>query len=271
MSAASDSDASESVSPASSEPEDDDERSASASEADEEADGADEHGGGEEGGEEGGATATGDVDGEVGSGGEGSASDEEDSPQLSPAAAAAAERRRFREEPWGRDGESDTDSDDFEPRPAYTGTDERQGTVPYVEHIAWEPPEPAPPRAWPSEELDRAQFEREGSPHFLRTRVVFNRNDRVQGFERLMTTGALQFSSHFESGNLLSAERVWLQHKEFTDASKFVHHVYDLSLSEDVHTQGHTQWFYFSVDNIPLQNAGAYNVQFNIRYSAVYP
>jgi hypothetical protein len=47
---------------------------------------------------------------------------------------------------------------------------------------------------------------------------------------------SLTFESEFESGNLLRAVQV-------SEAS------YDLVLRADIHTQGHTQWFYFAVSN----------------------
>ena len=46
----------------------------------------------------------------------------------------------------------------------------------------------------------------------------------------------MQFDAGFESGNLLSA----VQRGDFE---------YDLFLRADLHTEGHTQWFYFAVTN----------------------
>lgn len=62
---------------------------------------------------------------------------------------------------------------------------------------------------------------------------------------------SLTFSSEFESGNLLSAV-------QRGDA------VYDLFLRADLHTGGHTQWFYFSVSNthpVPLVRLAEQGVQ----------
>jgi len=55
---------------------------------------------------------------------------------------------------------------------------------------------------------------------------------------------ALSFESRFESGNLLSAARTGLRS-------------YVLHLSTDYNTNGHTQWFYFSVSRPALVARGA--------------
>ena len=61
----------------------------------------------------------------------------------------------------------------------------------------------------------------------------------------------LVFDSVFESGNLLKATLV--------EGTK-TYHEYDLCLQNDLLTNGHTQWFYFSVTNAPKY----FRVKFNI-------
>ncbi|KAJ3371048.1 Cytosolic carboxypeptidase 2 [Kappamyces sp. JEL0680] len=51
------------------------------------------------------------------------------------------------------------------------------------------------------------------------------------------TDSTLLFESHFESGNLSKATKI----EEFT---------YELTVRRDYETAGHTQWFYFRIDNV---------------------
>jgi len=50
------------------------------------------------------------------------------------------------------------------------------------------------------------------------------------------TLPQLRFESHFESGNLSKAVMIFPEE-------------YDLLMSTDSHSEGHTQWFYFSIEN----------------------
>lgn len=69
----------------------------------------------------------------------------------------------------------------------------------------------------------------------------------------LLTAVILFRSSHFEGGNLLAANR-----REISSNPSCAE--YDLSIHQDVHSNGHRQYFYFKVSNI---HAGM-TVKFNI-------
>lgn len=79
--------------------------------------------------------------------------------------------------------------------------------------------------------------------------------DDIYKFRRILQADALVFDSHFESGNLNSASRVFRPDHMFTSKQE-----YDLLLQHDVHSYGHMQWFYFSVSN----TTAGMEVQFNI-------
>ena len=74
-------------------------------------------------------------------------------------------------------------------------------------------------------------------------KCVYTYEDKYT-FARILVSDSLVFDSHFESGNLHSAFRI-------TPPDGSANHVqmYDLYIHNDVHTTGHTQWFYFSVSN----------------------
>lgn len=76
-------------------------------------------------------------------------------------------------------------------------------------------------------------------------KCVYTYEDKYT-FARILVSDSLVFDSHFESGNLHSAFRV------FTEESKPQNsrHIYDLYMHNDLYTSGHTQWFYFSVSNV---------------------
>ena len=77
-----------------------------------------------------------------------------------------------------------------------------------------------------------------------------------------MYTMLLPTDSHFESGNLHSAFRIFSSYEMSTGTvSGAKNHTYDLYIHNDVHTTGHTQWFYFSVSNTKAGN----EVTFQIR------
>lgn len=84
------------------------------------------------------------------------------------------------------------------------------------------------------------------------SRCVYQYNERYT-FSRVIRGRDLCFSSHFEGGNLLAASR-----RELSSNPSYVE--YDLSIHQDVHSNGHRQYFYFKVSNI---NAGM-TVKFNI-------
>ena len=66
---------------------------------------------------------------------------------------------------------------------------------------------------------------------------------------------SLVFDSRFESGNLLRARRVTCAYKnKFQFPAAPATSEYELSLRLDTNTDGHVQWYYFSVENV--QSAG---------------
>ena len=82
-----------------------------------------------------------------------------------------------------------------------------------------------------------------------RRQLIFN-GEKDETFKCCLCgahTDAVQFDSNFESGNLRRAERV-------------AEYEYDLHLSADTNTKGHTQWFYFQVRG--MQRGHSY--QFNL-------
>mmetsp|Transcript_32094 Transcript_32094/g.46655 ORF Transcript_32094/g.46655 Transcript_32094/m.46655 type:complete len:511 (-) Transcript_32094:2136-3668(-) len=91
------------------------------------------------------------------------------------------------------------------------------------------------------------------------SRTVYEYSDRYK-FSRLVIDDCLVFDSHFESGNLLSAKRIYDEERP----DRF-YQEYDLELHPDVHCKtGLSQWFYFSVSSscsFPSQDV---KVKFNI-------
>lgn len=79
-------------------------------------------------------------------------------------------------------------------------------------------------------------------------KCVYNYEDKYS-FARILVPESLVFDSHFESGNLFSAFRVWPEepHNILPGERR---QVYDLYMHNDVNTTQHTQWFYFGVSNI---------------------
>jgi len=67
----------------------------------------------------------------------------------------------------------------------------------------------------------------------------------------------LLFDSHFESGNCHSCFRIYPPTLQFVDTQQ----IYDLYLHNDVHTSGHTQWFYFSVSNTKIGVSYTFNLR----------
>ncbi len=83
------------------------------------------------------------------------------------------------------------------------------------------------------------------------SKCVFTYEDKYI-FSRIISGTDLLFDSHFESGNLHQAFR------KKTHLSNFAE--YDLILNHDVHSIGHTQWFYFSVSNVTAGMVVKFNV-----------
>ena len=100
------------------------------------------------------------------------------------------------------------------------------------------------------------QFETTRRGEHAKSRCVYNYEDKYR-FSRILSSDCLVFDSHFESGNLLMANRV--QYGDARDKNLAVQE-YDLFLHHDLHSLGHNQWFYFSVGN----TAANTRVKFNI-------
>ena len=67
----------------------------------------------------------------------------------------------------------------------------------------------------------------------------------------------LKFDSHFESGNLRKAVKV-------------SENEYNLLLDYDIETEGHTQWFYFSVKNYKQNHTVRFNIINLMKYESLY-
>lgn len=74
-------------------------------------------------------------------------------------------------------------------------------------------------------------------------KCVYTYEDKYT-FARILVNDSLVFDSHFESGNLHSAFRVFPIGEETGRK-----HYYDLYMHYDLYTSGYTQWYYFRVSN----------------------
>ncbi len=86
------------------------------------------------------------------------------------------------------------------------------------------------------------------------SKCVYSYEDRYM-FNRIISGTDLLFDSHFESGNLSQAFRRGGCDRE---VSNYIE--YDLTLDHDVHSIGHTQWFYFSVSNMVANTTVKFNI-----------
>ncbi len=77
----------------------------------------------------------------------------------------------------------------------------------------------------------------------LYRKCVYTYEDKYT-FARILVNDSLVFDSHFESGNLHSAFRVFPVGEETSRK-----HYYDLYMHYDLYTSGYTQWYYFRVSN----------------------
>ncbi len=83
------------------------------------------------------------------------------------------------------------------------------------------------------------------------SKCVYQYEDRYT-FTRILTPDTLLFNSHFESGNLYSAHRLFPQ----SDTINNSHQFYDLYLHEDINSaKGNIQWFYFAVSNMKARQS----------------
>ncbi|XP_058502307.1 cytosolic carboxypeptidase 2 [Solea solea] len=119
-----------------------------------------------------------------------------------------------------------------------------------VHHIEWDPPEPEPfyqPTGHErtplplGEERGKVVFcidHATKQPYFTCSRVGGSRGPVKRATPDVSQTDfTLEFESRFESGNLQKAVQVG-------------DHEYELTLSTDMYTRKHTQWFYFRVRNM---------------------
>jgi hypothetical protein len=140
---------------------------------------------------------------------------------------------------------------------ALTGTSRRQKSLPRIIHNdqdenIYEPlTEVSAPERYGSYRSHHSHTLHNFSQESPLSKCVYTYEDKYM-FNRIISGTDLLFDSHFESGNLCRAFR------RETNLSNYAE--YDLTLSHDVHSIGHTQWFYFSVSNI---TAGM-TVKFNI-------
>lgn len=72
--------------------------------------------------------------------------------------------------------------------------------------------------------------------HLFPTTMKFKEGRQLTLEQDSKRYGGLRFDSQFESGNLHAAYRVGPNE-------------YDLMMQNDTNSKGHTQWFYFSVEN----------------------
>jgi len=87
-------------------------------------------------------------------------------------------------------------------------------------------------------------------------KCVFTYEDKYT-FARILVADSLVFDSHFESGNLHSSFRVYPEETRLPANQ----HIYDLYMHNDVYTNGHTQWFYFSVTNMRAGDEVTFNIK----------
>ena len=95
----------------------------------------------------------------------------------------------------------------------------------------------------PLSRIDPTDIRAELENFVVNRKCVYTYEDKYT-FARLLPSDSLIFDSHFESGNLHSAFRISSNDGTASTSN------YDLYIHNDVHTTGHTQWFYYSVSNM---------------------
>ncbi|GMH94830.1 hypothetical protein TL16_g13013, partial [Triparma laevis f. inornata] len=95
----------------------------------------------------------------------------------------------------------------------------------------------------------------EGRPEGATEKCVYNYEDRY----RLLSSDTLIFDSHFESGNLNTAYLVTGGSITQT-VGNTVDQEYDLTLSQDLNSCGHNQWYYFSCSNTKAGKTVRFNI-----------
>ena len=151
-----------------------------------------------------------------------------------------------------------------EPTAAFTGTKHRMKHLPVIKHHLKNGEEQDEDlffgsKSFPSHysitSYQNLEYMKCRSDTFT-SRCVYNYEDRYC-FSRVLSNTDLLFDSHFESGNLFQARRVFGDEQRDLSES---YHQYDLEMHHDIHSSGHTQWFYFSVSN----TIAGMQVKFNI-------
>jgi len=97
----------------------------------------------------------------------------------------------------------------------------------------------------------------ESRPEGATEKCVYNYEDRYR-FSRLLSSDTLIFDSHFESGNLNTAYQV--TGGLTNTVGNNVDQEYDLSLSQDLNSCGHNQWYYFSCSNTKAGRTVRFNI-----------
>ena len=97
--------------------------------------------------------------------------------------------------------------------------------------------------------LDRLQY--------LKTPVYSSSKARICEFTLVTPEECLRFDSHFESGNL----------RKVVKLSEFEYHLY---LDLDVGTEGHTQWYHFSVSNMRAGQLVKFSIQNLTKCESLY-
>jgi len=144
-----------------------------------------------------------------------------------------------------------------------TGTSSRMKSLPHADISSIEFHDPTPRSAlfWIKGLNSQipAMTEIPGRDKQTSRKCVYTYEDKYT-FSRILTSDSLVFDSHFESGNLHSAFRIFPSESlsSFVDSTK---QIYDLYMHPDVHTTGHTQWFYFSVSNTQIGREVVFNLR----------
>jgi hypothetical protein len=113
--------------------------------------------------------------------------------------------------------------------------------------------------------LDYQQLQAERSGDCT-SRCVYNYEDKYR-FSRILSQDTLIFSSHFESGNLLSVNRITLDESNKANLPSISmpstpqpNQIYDMTLHPDISSLGHNQWFYYSVSNTHRGSVVKFNI-----------
>ncbi len=136
-----------------------------------------------------------------------------------------------------------------------TGTSRRQKQLPRIRHNNQDENELEPFASQCQRKTSSmcASYVDDGSQKST-SKCVYSYEDRYM-FSRIISGTDLVFDSHFESGNLSQAFR-----REGCGHRRSNFSEYDLTLNHDVHSIGHTQWFYFSTSNMVANTTVTFNI-----------